>query len=181
MTGSFTQTEQAPGEGPRQRRRMDVPRSGTLLRSGKHAICSRRSTVYSTFPVSHSAEFCLFEAVHPLPFGHPLLQGGGNAFYVYFKTLRRFYTFMRRTTISHFSFLIQRAACPKNQLTHDFLSTSSITRLSTFISIGFATWAFMPSAMAFALSSAKALAVMAMMGIFESCGSSRRRMMVVAL
>ena len=83
--------------------------------------------------------------------------------------------------ISHFSFLIQRAACPKNQLTHDFLSTFSITRLSTFISIGFATWAFMPSAMAFALSSAKALAVMAMMGIFESSGSSRRRMMVVAL
>ena len=76
VTGSFTQTEQAPGEGPRQRRRMDVPRSGTLLRSGKHAICSRRSTVYSTFPVSHSAEFCLFEAVHPLPFGHPLLQRG---------------------------------------------------------------------------------------------------------
>ena len=24
----------------------------------------------------HSAEFCLFEAVYPLPFGHPLLQGG---------------------------------------------------------------------------------------------------------
>ena len=89
--------------------------------------------------------------------------------------------FMRRTTISHFSFLIQRAACPKNQLTHDFPRTSSITRLSSFISIGFATWAFMPSARAFALSSAKALAVMAMMGIFESCGSSRRRMMVVAL
>ena len=85
---------------------MDVPRSGTLLRSGKHAICSRRSTVYSTFPVSHSAEFCLFEAVHPLPFGHPLLQRG-DAFGVYFNTLRRFYTFMRRTTISHFSFLIQ--------------------------------------------------------------------------
>ena len=83
--------------------------------------------------------------------------------------------------ISHFSFLIQRAACPKNQLTHDFPSTSSITRLSALISKGFATWAFMPSAMAFALSSAKALAVMAMMGIFESSGSSRRRMMVVAL
>ena len=161
---------------------MDVPRSGTLLRSGKHAICSRRSTVYSTLPVSHSAEFCLFEAVHPLPFGHPLLQGGGKK-----RVLRLFQNsaalliFMRRTTISHFSFLIQRAACPKNQLTHDFPSTSSITRLSSFISIGFATWAFMPSAMAFALSSAKALAVMAMMGIFESSGSSRRRMMVVAL
>ena len=55
---------------------MDVPRSGTLLRSGKHAIYFRRSTVYSTFSVSHSAEFCLFEAVYPLPFGHPLLQGG---------------------------------------------------------------------------------------------------------
>ena len=161
---------------------MDVPRSGTLLRSGKHAICSRRSTVYSTFPVSHSAEFCLFEAVHPLPFGHPLLQGG-NAFYVYFKTLRRFYTFMRRTTISHFSFLISnsKSSTPQKPLTHCFPSTSSITRLSSFISIGFATWAFMPSAMAFALSSAKALAVMAMMGIFESSGSSRRRMMVVAL
>ena len=182
MTGSFTQTEQAPGEGPRQRRRMDVPRSGTLLRSGKHAICSRRSTVYSTFPVSHSAEFCLFEAVHPLPFGHPLLQGGTR------------FTFISKLCgasirlcaappfrISHFSFLIQRAACPKNQLTHDFPRTFSITRLSSFISIGFATWAFMPSAMAFALSSAKALAVMAMMGIFESSGSSRRRMMVVAL
>ena len=88
---------------------MDVPRSGILLRGGKHAICSRRSTVYSTFPVSHSAEFYLFEAVHPLPFGHPPLLQGGNAFYVYFKTLRRFYTFMRRTTISHFSFLISNS------------------------------------------------------------------------
>ena len=47
-----------------------------LMRSGKHAIYSRRSIVYSTFSVSHSAEFCLFEAVYPLPFGHPLLQGG---------------------------------------------------------------------------------------------------------
>ena len=177
VTGNFTQTEQAPGEGPRQRRRMDVPRSGTLLRSGKHAICSRRSTVYSTFPVSHSAEFCLFEAAHPLPFGHPLLQGGTR------------FTFISKLCGAsdfyaphhHFSFLIQRAACPKNQLTHDFPSTSSITRLSSFISIGFATWAFMPSAMAFALSSAKALAVMAMMGIFESLGSSRWRMRVVAL
>ena len=46
-----------------------------LMRSGKHAIYSRRSIVYSTFSVSHSAEFCLFEAVYPLPFGHPLLQG----------------------------------------------------------------------------------------------------------
>ena len=55
---------------------MDVPRSGTLLHSGKHAICFRRSTVYSTFSVFHSAEFYLFEAVYPLPFGHPLLQGG---------------------------------------------------------------------------------------------------------
>ncbi len=42
-----------------------------LMRSGKHAIYSRRSIVYSTFSVSHSAEFCLFEAVYPLPFGHP--------------------------------------------------------------------------------------------------------------
>ena len=73
-----------------------MPRSGTLLRSGKHAICSRRSTVYSTFSVSHSAEFCLFEAVYPLPFGHPLLQGG--------RALRLFQysaallIFMRRTT-----------------------------------------------------------------------------------
>ena len=67
---------------------MDVPRSGTLLRSGKHAIYFRRSTVYFTFSASHSAEFCLFEAVYPLPFGHPLLQGG-DALYAYFNTLRR--------------------------------------------------------------------------------------------
>ena len=158
---------------------MDVPRSGTLLRSGKHAICSRRSTVYSTFPGSHSAEFCLFEAVHPLPFGHPLLQGGTR------------FTFISKLCGAsdfyaphhHFSFLIShsKSSTPQKPLTHCFPSTSSITRLSSFISIGFATWAFMPSAMAFALSSAKALAVMAMMGIFESSGSSSRRMMVVAL
>ena len=55
---------------------MDVPRSGNLLHSDNQAVCSRRSTVYSTFSVSHSAKFCLFEAVYPLPFGHPLLQGG---------------------------------------------------------------------------------------------------------
>ena len=160
---------------------MDVPRSGTLLRSGKHAICSRRSTVYSTFPGSHSAEFCLFEAVYPLPFGHPLLQGGTR--FTLISILRALLIFMRHTTISHFAFLIShsKSSMPPKPLTHCFPSTSSITRLSSFISIGFATWAFMPSAMAFALSSAKALAVMAMMGIFESSGSSRRRMMVVAL
>ena len=118
----------------------------------------------------------------PCPSGTPFFKGG-NAFYVYFKTLRRFYTFMRRTTISHFSFLISnsKSSMPPKPLTHCFPSTSAITRLSALISKGFATWAFMPSAMAFALSSAKALAVMAMMGIFESLGSSRWRMMVVAL
>ncbi len=31
--------------------------------------------VYSTVLVSHSAEFCLFEAVYPLPFGHPFSKG----------------------------------------------------------------------------------------------------------
>ena len=116
----------------------------------------------------------------PCPSGTPFFKGGGRVLRL-FQNSAALLIFMRRTTISHFSFLIQRAACPKNQLTHDFPSTSSITRLSSFISIGFATWAFMPSARAFALSSAKALAVMAMMGIFESCGSSSRRMMVVAL
>ena len=115
----------------------------------------------------------------PCPSGTPFFKG--ERVLRLFQNSAALLIFMRRTTISHFSFLIQRAACPKNQLTHDFPSTSSITRLSSFISIGFATWAFMPSAMAFALSSAKALAVMAMMGIFESSGSSRRRMMVVAL
>ena len=178
-TGSFTQTEQAPGEGPRQRRRMDVPRSGTLLRSGKHAICSRRSTVYSTLPVSHSAEFCLFEAAHPLPFGHPFFKGG-RVWRLFQYSAALLYVYAPH---QHFAFLISnsKSSIPQKPLTHCFPSTSAITRLSTLISKGFATWAFMPSAMAFALSSAKALAVMAMMGIFESLGSSRWRMMVVAL
>ncbi len=120
----------------------------------------------------------------PCPSGTPFFKGGrvlrlfqNSAALLYVYAPHHHFAFR----ISHFAFLIQRAACPKKQLTHCFPSTSSITRLSTFISIGFATWAFMPSARAFALSSAKALAVMAMMGIFESCGSSRRRMMVVAL
>ena len=89
-----------------------MPRSGTLLRSGKHAICSRRSTVYSTFPVSHSAEFCLFEAVHPLPFGHPLLQGGTRFTFISklcgasdFYAPHHHFAFR----ISHFSFKEQHA------------------------------------------------------------------------
>ena len=91
---------------------MDVPRSGTLLRSGKHAICSRRSTIYSTLPVSHSAEFCLFEAVHPLPFGHPLLQGGTRFTFISklcgasdFYAPHHHFSFL----ISHFSFKEQYA------------------------------------------------------------------------
>ena len=80
---------------------MDVPRSGTLLHSDNQAVCSRRSTVYSTFSVSHSAKFCLFEAVYPLPFGHPLLQGGVRVLRL-FQYSATLLIFMRRTTISHF-------------------------------------------------------------------------------
>ena len=76
---------------------MDVPRSGTLLCSGKHAIYFRRSTVYSTFSVSHSAEFCLFEAVYPLPFGHPPFFKGGRALRL-FQYSAALLIFMRRTT-----------------------------------------------------------------------------------
>ena len=117
----------------------------------------------------------------PCPSGTPFFKG--ERVLRLFQNSAALLIFMRRTTISHFSFLISnsKSSMPQKPLTHCFPSTSAITRLSSFISIGFATWAFMPSARAFALSSAKALAVMAMMGIFESCGSSRRRMMVVAL
>ena len=119
----------------------------------------------------------------PCPSGTPFFKGGGERVLRLFQNSAALLIFMRRTTISHFSFLIShsKSSMPPKPLTHCFPSTSAITRLSALISKGFATWAFMPSAMAFALSSAKALAVMAMMGIFESLGSSRWRMMVVAL
>ena len=42
----------------------------------------------------HSAEFCLFEAVYPLPFGHPLLQGG--TLFTLISILRGASDFMRR-------------------------------------------------------------------------------------
>ncbi len=39
--------EQPLGEGARRRRRMDVPRRGTLLRSGKYGNCAKRDFVSS--------------------------------------------------------------------------------------------------------------------------------------
>ena len=42
-----TPTEQPLGEGARRRRRMDVPRRGTLLRSGQYDNCAKRHSVSS--------------------------------------------------------------------------------------------------------------------------------------
>ena len=42
-----TPTEQPLGEGARRRRRIDVPRRGTLLRSGQYANCAKRYSVSS--------------------------------------------------------------------------------------------------------------------------------------
>ena len=39
--------EQPLGEGARQRRRIDVPRRGTLLRSGQYGNCAKRDFVSS--------------------------------------------------------------------------------------------------------------------------------------
>ena len=44
---NYMQYEQPLGEGARQRRRMDVPRRGTLLRSGQYANCAKRYSVSS--------------------------------------------------------------------------------------------------------------------------------------
>ena len=104
---------------------MDVPRSGTLLHSGKHAICFRRSTVYSTFSVSHSAEFCLFEAVYPLPFGHPLLQGGTR--FALISILRGASIFLRRTTPVEPSELVK----PAPPLSHAIKGRNAFPHFST--------------------------------------------------
>ena len=40
--------EQPLGEGARRRRRIDVPRRGTLLRSGQYDNCAKRYSVSST-------------------------------------------------------------------------------------------------------------------------------------
>ena len=40
--------EQPLGEGPRRRRRMDVPRRGTFLRSDQYANCAKRHSVSSS-------------------------------------------------------------------------------------------------------------------------------------
>ena len=53
-----------------------MPRRGTALRNGQHPICANVFICYLMRCSYHSAEFCLFEAVYPLPFGHLLLQGG---------------------------------------------------------------------------------------------------------
>ena len=53
--------------------------------------------------------------------------------------------------------------------------------INLFISIGFAIWSFMPASSARWRSSAKALAVMAMMGISALAASSRRRILRVAV
>ena len=50
----------------------------------------------------------------------------------------------------------------------------------TFILIGFATWSFIPTSSAICLSSEKALAVIAMMGIFAFWGSSSLRIFLAA-
>ena len=43
----YMQYEQPLGEGARRRRRMDVPRRGTLLRSGQYDNCAKRDFVSS--------------------------------------------------------------------------------------------------------------------------------------
>ena len=44
----YMQYEQPLGEGARRRRRIDVPRRGTLLRSGQYGNCAKRYSMSST-------------------------------------------------------------------------------------------------------------------------------------
>ncbi len=46
--GITCHTSSPLGEGARRRRRMDVPRRGTLLRSGQYANCAKRCSVSSS-------------------------------------------------------------------------------------------------------------------------------------
>ncbi len=53
----YMQYEQPLGEGARRRRRIDVPRRGTLLRSGQYANCAKRYSVSSS--EANSRDLCL--------------------------------------------------------------------------------------------------------------------------
>ena len=53
----YMQYEQPLGEGARRRRRMDVPRRGTLLRNGQYDNCAKRYSVSSS--EANSRDLCL--------------------------------------------------------------------------------------------------------------------------
>ena len=90
------------------------------------------------------------------------------------------YFFIFVTYMIHFwRFYYYRVACMVTFQARLFRISSS-TSISCSTSIGFATCAFIPHSSAFFLSSSKALAVMATMGIDARAGSSSARIAFVA-
>ena len=106
-TARFFSSEQALGEGPRQRRRIEC------LEEAQSIVAGFTSSVSDRLPVIPYVRLTILQSSassrQSIPGLRPAPSPRGDAFDVILK-FRGASDFMRRTTISHFSFLISHSS-----------------------------------------------------------------------